>query len=193
MIRNTENTYGSVAKWLHWLVALCFLIAYIVIYYRIWFLERGDTFYSASLQIHTSVGISILVWAFLRVWWRLTNPRPKLLLVPNWQIKLSGCVHFTLYLFMFAMPISGWFMFGGKINFEIFQLSTFRDTGLGQWLLDLFNTDLDTWEKKWEYFHKEISGKWVLWILIVFHTAAALYHHFFKKNDVLTKILPKKL
>jgi len=36
MIRNTENSFGSVAKWIHWLTALWILAAYIVIYYMLY-------------------------------------------------------------------------------------------------------------------------------------------------------------
>ncbi len=192
MIKNTETSYGSVAKWLHWLVAFCFLIAYVVIYYKIWFLEREDSFYLTALQIHSAVGFSVLVWVVLRIWWRLKNPQPKLPKMPRWQINMSHWMHWILYFFMFAMPISGWFGFGGSINFGLFEITTFRDTGVGQWLLELFNTDWETWEGKWDLFHKDISGKWILWILIAMHAGAALYHHFIQKDDVLTRMLPSK-
>lgn len=192
MLKNTDTTYGSVAKWLHWIVALCFLIVYAIVYYRHWFLTNADAFYRPSLQIHATVGMSVLVWASLRIWWRLKNPQPKLPPMPGWQVKSSHWMHWVLYFFMFAMPISGWFGFGGPLDYQLFEIPTFRNTGLGQWLLELFNTDWDNWEGKWDFFHKQISGALVLWILIVIHIAAALYHHHVQKDDVLKRMLPGK-
>lgn len=192
MIKNTEATYGSIAKWLHWLVAFCFLAAYVVIYYKIWFLDKGDSLSRPSLNIHVAVGFSVIVWASFRIVWRLMNTQPKMPVMPKWQLNTAHGMHWVLYFFMFAMPISGWFGFGGSIDYGIFQIPTFRETGLGQWILELFNTEWDVWEKKWDFFHKDVSGALVLWVLIAMHAGAALYHHFVQKDDTLTRMLPEK-
>ncbi|MGR5142236.1 cytochrome b [Photobacterium sp. DNB23_23_1] len=193
MIKNTVTTYGSFAKWFHWLIALCFLAAYVIVYYKIWFLDKDDALFRPSLNIHAAVGFSVLLWACLRVWWRFFNVQPQMPPMPKWQQKSAHWMHWLLYFFMFAMPISGWFGFGGSIDYGIFQIPTFNETWLGQWILALFNTDWDTWEKKWDFFHKDISGAWVLWILIAVHAGAALYHHFVQKDNTLTRMLPKKI
>ncbi len=192
MLKNTATSYGSVAKWLHWLVALCFLIAYVVIYYKIWFLERGDALYRPSFQIHVTVGMSVLVWASLRLWWRLTNPQPKHPPMPNWQIQSSHWMHWILYFFMFAMPISGWLGYGGSANFILFEVPSFRNSIIGQSLLELTGQTWKEWEVPWDYFHKKISGAWILWIFIVIHAGAAFYHHFVQKDEVLKRMLPGK-
>ena len=192
MIKNTETDYGSIAKFFHWIVAFCFLAAYLVIYYKIWFLEKDDSFYRPSLNIHVAVGFSVLAWASLRIIWKFKNTQPKMPEMPKWQAISAHGMHWVLYFFMFAMPISGWFGFGGSIDYVIFQIPTFRETGLGQWILELFNTEWDVWETKWDFFHKDISGAWVLWILIAIHAGAALKHHFVEKDDTLKRMLPKK-
>lgn len=192
MMKNTETTYGSVAKWFHWLVAFCFLAAYVVVYYKIWFLGREDPLFGPSLNVHAAIGFSVFVWASLRIIWRLMNTQPKMPVMPKWQHNSAHLMHWVLYFFMFAMPVSGWFGFGGSIDYGVFQIPTFRETGTGQWILDLLNTEWDVWEKKWDFFHKDISGAWALWILIVMHAGAALYHHFVQKDDTLTRMLPEK-
>lgn len=192
MIKNTATTYGSVAKWFHWLIALCFLAAYVAIYYKIWFLDKDDALFRPSLNIHAAIGLSVILWASLRVWWRFFNVQPQMPPMPKWQQISAHGMHWLLYFFMFAMPISGWFGFGGSIDYGVFQVTTFRETSLGMWILDLFNTDWDTWEQKWDFFHKDVSGPWVLWMLIAAHAGAALYHHFVQKDDTLTRMLPKK-
>lgn len=93
---------------------------------------------------------------------------------------------------MFAMPITGWMGYTGGVNYGMFQLPSFRQSGLGQWILETLNMEWETWEVPWDYIHKKVSGSLVLWILISIHVAAALYHHFVQKDDVLKGMLPGK-
>ncbi|MFT2097011.1 cytochrome b [Marinomonas sp. 2405UD66-6] len=192
MIKNTERSYGSVAKWFHWLVALCIISAYVIIYYKLWFLDSDDASYRSMLSIHVAIGFSVIGWASLRIIWKFMNPQPKMPDMPKWQSMSAHGMHGLLYFFMFAMPISGWFGFGGSVNYGFFEIPSFRNTGLGQWILDLFNTEWDVWEKKWDFFHKDVSGPWILWVLVVAHVGAALHHHIVKKDNTLTRMLPGK-
>lgn len=192
MLKNSQSSYGSVAKWLHWIVALCFLVAYVTVYTRHWFITDEHWFYSPSLQLHVTFGLSVFVWVILRLYWKLTNPQPQVPSMPHWQVHASHTMHWVLYFFMFAMPISGYFGFGGNTNYVLFQIPTFRNTGMGQWLLEVFNTDWANWETGWDFFHKKISGAAILWILIVIHAAAGLYHHYVQKDAVLVRMLPGK-
>jgi cytochrome b561 len=93
---------------------------------------------------------------------------------------------------MFAMPISGWFGYGGSANFILFEVPSFRNSIIGQGILELTGQTWDEWEAPWDYFHKKISGAIVLWILIVIHAGAAFYHHFVQKDEVLKRMLPEK-
>lgn len=195
MLRNTELSYGSIAKWLHWIVALCFLGAYCTFYIPHWFFYNGDSnepVVRAARGYHTAIGLSVILWASLRLIWKLNNPAPKMPPMPLWQHRSSLTMHWVLYFFMFAMPITGWFAYGGGVNYGLFKVPAFRLTGFGQWVLESLNTDWKTWEVPWDYIHKNISGAWVLWILISIHVGAALYHHFVQKDDVLKGMLPGK-
>lgn len=195
MLRNTELSYGSIAKWLHWIVAFCFLAAYLTYYIPHWMFYEADPRHPALLparRLHTAIGLSVLVWASLRLIWKLKNPEPKLPPMPHWQQRSSKAMHWVLYFFMFAMPISGWMGYGGSVSYEIFQLPSFRQSGFGQWVLATTGLDWETWEKPWDFFHKKFSGAWLLWILIAIHAGAAFYHHFVQKDDVLKGMLPGK-
>lgn len=195
MLRNTEHSYGSIAKWLHWIVALCFIGAYATYFIPHWIIDShdpSDPGLRTARVYHTAIGLSVLVWASLRLIWKLTNPEPKLPPMPNWQHRSSNYMHWLLYFFMFAMPITGWMGYTGGVNYGIFQLPSFRESGLGQWILESLNTDWETWEVPWDFIHKRISGAWILWILVSIHVAAALYHHFVQKDEVLKGMLPGK-
>ena len=75
-LKNTENNYGSVAKFLHWAIAGLFLAAYIAVYYRHWFTEEKTPENWIALQLHLSVGVSIAVVVALRIIWRITTRLP---------------------------------------------------------------------------------------------------------------------
>lgn len=194
MIRNTKDSYGSVAKWLHWLTALMFLLAYIFVYYLVWFIDEQDRqsrFFVQSL--HKGVGFSVLVFFVLRLYWRFANPQPKHPdNMPWWQVKASQASHFLLYFFMLAMPLSGYLGNGGGVNYGLFQIEGFRRTEIGIWIMDRLNVTWEEWEAPLDYFHYHLAGPYILWVLIAVHIGAALYHHFVYKDDILTRMLPAK-
>ncbi|MFO7608667.1 MAG: cytochrome b/b6 domain-containing protein, partial [Candidatus Krumholzibacteriia bacterium] len=39
-----------------------------------------------------------------------------------------------------------------------------------------------------DFIHKNILGAWLVWMLIVGHVTAALYHHFVRKDRTLKKM-----
>ena len=75
-LKNTAVQYGTIAKWLHWSVAGLFLAAYMAVYYRQWFTDKGTDINWTALQLHLSFGVTIGVLVLLRVIWRLMNRQP---------------------------------------------------------------------------------------------------------------------
>ena len=73
-LKNTADSYGSIAKWLHWVTAILFLGSYVSIYYRHWFTEEKTPENWIALQLHLSVGVTIAVVVALRIIWRSHQP-----------------------------------------------------------------------------------------------------------------------
>lgn len=193
MLKNTTLRYGSVAKWLHWLTALLFLVAYVSVYYLHWFLDGEGPLRSPIIRFHKAVGFSVLIFFFLRLYWRATNPSPKLPdTMSGWQIKVSHVVHFLLYFFLLAMPLSGYLGNKSGVSFGFFNVTGFKDSSIGIWILDLLNITYEQWEVPFDYFHYEIAGPLLLWMLIAVHAGAAIYHHVVHKDDVLKRMLPSR-
>ena len=44
-------------------------------------------------------------------------------------------------------------------------------------------------EEPIDFFHKEVRGARVAWMLIAIHVAAALYHHFVMRDRTLTRMV----
>lgn len=190
---NNKVAYGAVAKWLHWTTAICFLIAYLSFYYGHYFTEVRTADRRFVTGIHTMFGITAGVLVVPRLIWKFMNPQPELEPGPKWQHLASHVAHWVLYFFIIAMPLSGWLGYGGNsVNFFwLVDIPTFRNTALFDWLVvGKMSMDFNTFERPIDYFHKALAGRWIVWVLIFIHIAAALYHHFLQRDDTLKKMLP---
>jgi cytochrome b561 len=190
MLRNTETSYGSVTKFLHWLMAAWILTAYVVIIYLTWGHTEGPI---AGLNYHKVVGFTILLPFFFRVVWRLSNPEPRLPDgMPTWQVRTSRLTHFLLYFFMIAMPVSGYLGNFGGVDYGIFQVPPFARTGIASWIFDTFEITGQQWDVFFDTFHYRIVGPYVFPTLVSVHASAAIYHHIVQKDNVLRRMLPDK-
>lgn len=190
MLRNTETSYGSVAKFLHWTMALWFLTAYVVIIYLTWDHTEGLI---PGLNYHKVIGFTILVPLALRFAWRLRNPQPRLpATMPRWQKRVSHLSHFLLYFFMLAMPVTGYLGNGGGVDYGIFQVPPFMRTDLALWIFETFGITAQQWDVFFDTFHYRIVGPFVFSSLVILHAGAALYHHVVMKDEVLVRMLPAR-
>ena len=194
LVKNTNDTYGVIAIALHWIVALAFIINYAIIYYREWFVEgREDPLFRTLLSYHYAIGVSVLVFVVLRIIWRLTNIQPNEVLGSRLEHLAAHAAHIALYAVMIIIPLTGYLGTGGPSQLFFFiDLPRFADT-------QIFKTVIEGWMGlSWEQFetpidfiHKE-GGAYVVWVLIVVHAGAALYHHFIRGDVVLVRIMNKK-
>lgn len=111
---NTPNTYGSVQKILHWLMAVLILSQFILV----WVftnLPKDTPLRSTLFQTHALIGVSILVLVILRILWRSNNPKVLFLnIVKPLERTIAGSAHLFLYIAMVFMPISGYFRVTAK-------------------------------------------------------------------------------
>ena len=190
----TIDGFSRTAKLLHWLVAAVFLIEYCVIYAKHWFVEEDSAAAMSLLQVHQTVGLSLIVFVAWRICWRIGSTRPPTIDRSHWARLGAAAVHFSLYFFMVAMPITGYvYASNATVGFGVFALPPFEDTAVAQWLTA--NWDLTFKEgirAPAREFHREIAGELLLWMLIALHVSAALYHHFVLRDDVLLRMLPNR-
>lgn len=181
-LKNTETSYGVVAKGFHWGM---FLIILGMV---------GLGFYMSGLPAdspeqmgykfglydqHKSFGILILVLVTARLVWRLINPVPKMPGTMNRLERLSAhAMHMLLYVIMIAQPLFGWLMssFGGHpVKFFGLGLPSLadKDKALGK------------------FFHEahEITA-YLLIAAFAIHVGASLFHHYVRKDDVMTRMSP---
>lgn len=192
--KNTNDNYGSIAKWLHWGTAVLFLGSYISVYYRHWFTEEKTPENWTALQLHLSIGVTIAVVVALRIAWRISNRVPDLEPGTKLEHLAAHSGHYALYAIMIIMPITGYV--GTGVNTEyffIFDIPKFEDTQLFVYSVSNgLGITFKEFEEPVDFIHKEILGAWLVWLLILGHVSAALYHHFVKNDRTLHKMTINK-
>ena len=188
--KNTAGNYGSIAKIIHWSVALLFLGSYATIYYRRWFTEEKTPENWEVIQLHFAIGISIAVLVVLRIIWRMSNQNPDPAPGSRAEHLAARIGHYALYGAMIIMPVTGYMGTGADTNFfGLFEVPQFSSTGLYDLVVtNWLGMDNEQFEEPLDFIHKQIMGKWLLWILIVGHIAMAWYHHLVKKDRTLRKM-----
>ena len=189
-IKNTARNYGSIAKWLHWVTAILFLLSYISVYYRHWFTQEKTPENWTALQLHLSIGVTIAVVIVLRIIWRMSSRMPDLEPGTRLEHLAAHAGHYTLYAIMIIMPVTGYV--GTGVNTEYFFLFDIPKFESTQLFVSLVSNGAGITFKEFEapidFIHKNILGAWLVWILIIGHVSAALYHHFVKKDRTLQKM-----
>ena len=176
---NSSERYGAIAQALHWIVA-----ALVVTQFILASLADDLPLGAAKLAMlarHKSVGMTILMLAVLRLVWRIGHAPPALpTAMPQYEKRLARITHGLMYLLLFAMPLSGWLMSSAK-NYPV---SWF---GLFAWP-NLIAPDPVKFDFLKET-HEVLAT--TLFCVALLHIAAALKHHFYDKNDVLRRMLPR--
>jgi len=191
LLKNSDQNYGAVAKWLHWATAALFLASYGTVYYRHWFTGSRTTENMIALQLHLSVGISIGILVLLRLLWRFYNRAPRHESSHPLGKGLAQAGHLALYIVMIIMPLSGYLGAGGNTDFFfLFEIPKFQDTQLFSLIVsDHMGISFETFETPIDFIHKQIFGQWVTWLLIAGHALAALYHHYILQDRTLKRML----
>ncbi len=190
LLKNSSYAYGSIAKYLHWSIALLFLCSYVSVKYRHWFTVKDTPENWTALQLHLSFGITIAALVLLRIIWRLLNQTPDEEPGSKLAHMAAKFGHYALYAMMIIMPITGYIGTGVNTDFFfLFDIAKFESTSLFSSLVtNGLGMSFKEFEAPIDYVHKELGGELIVLILIGGHIMAALYHHFVKKDRTLRKM-----
>ena len=174
-LTSTGERFGSVARLLHWVVAVLIL--------ALLFTGLFDDFLpkQPTIAFHKALGIVTLVLALARLaWWlafdRVRPDNEDLAPLMKWSAKLvklalAGC--------SLLLPLTGWLMSSAAAKpILLFGLATLPPLlGPDKALAHLFKEC-----------HELVADG--LLGLLALHIGAAFYHHLVLKDDVLRRILP---
>ena len=174
-----STRYTAVAIGLHWLMALLLVSLFSVGLYM-----HDLPLSPWKLKVfswHKWAGVTAFLLVLARMAWRATHrPPPLPATMPAWQRLAAHAGHAALYLLMVAIPLSGWLMSSAKgfqtVYFGVLPIPDLlaKNKELGDLLLEV---------------HEALN--WTLAAVVAGHALAALQHHFFEHDDVLTRMLPR--
>lgn len=170
------QSYSGTAKALHW--AIFVLVALML--YGGWTSEdlpREERI--LALQNHSGLGLIILVLMITRLLWRLTHPAPALPAgMPRWQEVASKATHHGLYVFVLLQPLIGLMTVATSTKGSL--------KAFGLWGLQIAPNE--TIHELGETLHG--LNAWIIALFVALHIAAALHHHFVRRDAVLRRMLP---
>lgn len=171
--------WNTVQQALHWLIVALLLVQGGIGLVMVELPKRPSVF--AVYNLHKSLGLSLLALALLRLGWRLSHRRPPRLPMPDWQQRMSGLVQLTLYILLFAVPLSGWLFDSSTGLRPLFWWGLVR-------MPSLTGGPAPDWRDSLAGLHEGLF--WTLVALAALHAAAALWHHAIKHDDTLRRMLP---
>ena len=170
--------YSRASIALHWVMLLLLAAVYAAIELREFFPKGSDTreLFKAT---HFMLGLTVFALVWVRLAMRRIGPGNSVDPAPAlWQQLAARTIHLALYAFMIAMPLAGWIILsaeGKPIPFYGLELPPLvgRSDGLAETV---------------EKLH-EIGGT-IGYYLVGIHVAAALFHHYVLRDNVLGRMLP---
>lgn len=171
---NTDRSWSAVARRLHWLMA-ALIVAQGLLGWIAQEMERTPARVDA-MTLHKSLGITLLLLLLFRLAWRWRHPVPSAPSGSNaFEIRLARLAHFAMYLLLGAISLSGWAAASAYVVPWKFW-----------WLIRM--PRIVAPDKAAYALASEIHETLVAVFLAVLamHVAAALWHHFVKRDQVLT-------
>ena len=181
MIKNTHQSYGFIAVFFHWLMAIGVFFLFGLGLYMV---ELGyyDSWYQGSQVLHKSIGICLFILWFLRLFWRLANDVHKASFptstIERIEQTAAHWMHRLLYLVMLLLLCSGYLISTADgraiVVFEMFEVPAIEALIANQ---------------------EDVAGDvhlilaWTLIGLVSIHAFAAIKHHFIDKDDALKKMI----
>jgi cytochrome b561 len=181
--RNTASRYGFIASSLHWIIVVGVIAQYVLAEAG----EDGEAAAAGPMDIHQSLGITLLVLALIRLAWRVIElPPTRPVTMKRYEVHLARAAHATFYVLLFAIPLTGWALAtidGQSLSyFGLFDLPQLR---IGAQLpVEGGSLGEDQLEEIHEVLFNVLAG------LALLHVLAALKHHFFDRDNVLRSMLP---
>jgi cytochrome b561 len=183
MMQKLPTRFDGASIVLHWSVGIAIIAVAAIELLRGELFPKGSYFREALKALHDPAGTVVFALVLLRLVWRSVHPAPAM---PDsmrpWEKVSAKLTHYTLYAMMVIIPLTGiayTLARGRPIDFGLFQI-----------VYPLHHVMSRNAARTLKHFH-EFLGQAVL-LLAFAHAAAALWHHYIRKDAVLDRLLPKR-
>jgi cytochrome b561 len=172
-----SDSYSGAQKTLHWTMAVLIVLT---IPLGISLTRFEGSWMDALYELHKSVGLVILTLAAMRIAVRTCRGAPPLVEgLPGWQRAAAYVSHYALYVLIVLVPVTGWT--ATSIGYPPVRLF---------WTIPVtlpFAHDEKLAERIYAV-HDVLA--YTLAGIVAVHVAAALYHHFVRRDRTLLRMWP---
>lgn len=173
---NRPQSYDAVSKWLHWTPAGLLIGGYLV---------AENTSHriveATGYGIHVSIGLALLAVTAFRIYWRLSHAAPAYPAnMTSWEKSAASGIKLLFYVLMILIPLSGLAAHAAEFRGQGALFGVVPLPALPAWLVPGEAEDI----------HELSSHLWLP--LLAIHVIAAIWHHFARRDDVLTRMMPKR-
>jgi len=164
---------------LHWVMLVLIAAGYGTMEFK-GFTPRGSAQRANLAAWHYGFGLSVFALVWVRVLLRAVGREPQIVPPPpRWEAALTRIGHFLLYAFMIVTPIFGWLTVSA-------QGATVLFFGIP---LPLLIAKSEPLHRPLQAIHETIAN--VGYALIGVHAAAALFHHYIRRDNTLSLMWPR--
>ncbi|HEX7385889.1 MAG TPA: cytochrome b [Castellaniella sp.] len=177
----SSDRYHTAVITLHWLILAVIAVVYTFIEIKGYF-PKGSDARTVVKQWHEFFGLTIFGLVILRlIVRRIYDQTPRIIPdPPAWQHTLARVMHVLLYAFLVAMPLLGWLTLSAKGQLDL---------PMGLHLVSLIGPDKQL-GRTIQDIHETIGN--IGLYLIGLHAAAALFHHYWMRDNTLRRMLPQR-
>ena len=171
--------YAPAQKWLHWSMAAIIVLVMVPAGLTMTRLGEGETT-NTLYELHKSVGLIAFSLAVLRAAIRLTRGAPPIEPdVPSWQRFAAYVSHYAMYMLIFLIPLTGWAATSACCP----PVNLF-------WTVPLTLPVPHSEDLAKAIFRLHYGFVYTLIAIVAVHVAAALQHHFIRRDRTLVRMLP---
>lgn len=176
---STRTRFGSLAVLLHWLMLVLIVAAYATMEFK-GLTPRGSPERATLAAWHYGFGLSVFALAWLRLAVRALGHEPQVVPPPtHWEAELARIGHFLLYAFMIVTPTLGWLTVSAQGAAVLFF-------GIP---LPLLIAKSEPLRRQLQEVHETIAN--IGYAFIGVHAAAALFHHYIRRDNTLSLMWPR--
>jgi cytochrome b561 len=180
--------YTRTAMVLHWLVAALILGNLVIVWTNGWY---PKPWVRPSIDLHKSIGLTVLGLVLLRILWRIAHRPPPLPEgTPRRERLLSHAVHLALYAIILGLPLSGYihdsaFRLASAHPLRLYGVIPFPRIGP---IMRLPAAEKQAVHDQWFAIHGYLA--YGLYALFGLHIAGVVKHQFLDRRPVLFRMLP---
>ncbi|GAA5263625.1 superoxide oxidase [Acidiphilium sp. MT5] len=183
---NAVDRYTRIAVLLHWAIAAMILVN---IGLGLGANYAPDAWVRPMIDLHKSIGITVLGLVLARLIWRLTHrPPPFPASYRPWERRVAHGAHLALYGLILALPITGWIhdsAWSAAASHPLVLFGVIPWFRLG-FVMHLAPATKHHWHLLFAAIHTYCG--YALYALLTLHIAGALKHQFIDKVPELQRM-----